>query len=73
MLNQKPPTLRELLANRQEADANYINVSRHDHMNPACPRTLYEGPVDKVTEGVLELRISAWIRKDGIYVTEQEV
>lgn len=70
MINHKYLTLRDFLSHNKPTDSNYISVSKHNYKNPSNPGLLYEGPSDDVPDNILDLRIIAWLRKDGIYISE---
>lgn len=60
---EKAPTLKELLNNRKENHANYIIVSTNKN------KDLFKGDVSKLSEELLNIRIFAWNKRDGIYIT----
>lgn len=64
MNNNKPPTLREILFYKKETDSNIISVSKQNE------ELLYSGSIDTTPDNILNLRIVAWDRKDGIYISE---
>lgn len=70
MLKNNPPTLREILAHRKLNDASNIDVSKHNYKEPSKPKMIYKGSVDDIPEDVLDLKIIAWLRNDGIYISE---
>ena len=70
MLKSNPPTLREILAYRKPTDASFIDVGKHNYEYPRYPKTIYVGSVDNIPEDVLNLKIIAWFRRDGIYISE---
>ena len=65
-----PPTLKEILANRKSTDSKNVSISKHNYKEPQNPKSLYEGSVDNIPEEILNSRIVAWLRKDGIYIAE---
>ena len=70
MTKDNPPTLREILAYRKITDASNIDVSKHNYKELKRPKTIYVGSIDDVPEDILNLKIIAWLRKDGIYISE---
>lgn len=59
---ENAPTLKELLNSRKENHANYIIVSNKN-------KDLFKGDVSKLSEELLNIRIFAWDKRDGIYIT----
>ena len=70
MFKNNPPTLREILTYRKSTDARNINVSKHNYKEPSKPKIIYEGNVDGIPKEILDLKIIAWLRNDGIYISE---
>ncbi len=70
MIDNNPPTLRELLAHRSKTDESNINVSKHNYKEPNKPKTIYQRTINEIPEYVLNLKIVAWLRRDGIYIAE---
>lgn len=60
---EKAPTLKELLSNRKESHANVISVST------IKDKDLFKGDASDVSEELLNIRIFAWDKRDGIYIT----
>lgn len=61
---EKAPTLRELLNSRRKGNhANCIIVSTNKN------KDLFKGDVSKLSEELLNIRIFAWDKRDGIYIT----
>lgn len=60
---EKAPTLKELLNSRKENHANYIIVSTNKN------KDLFNGDVSELSEKLLNIRIFAWDKRDGIYIT----
>lgn len=60
---EKAPTLKELLNSRKENHANYIIVSTNKN------KDLFKGDVSELSEKLLNIRIFAWDKRDGIYIT----
>ena len=56
-------TLKELLNSRKENHANYIIVSTNKN------KDLFKGNVSELSEELLNIRIFAWSKRDGIYIT----
>ena len=65
MFKSNPPMLREILTYRKSTDASNINVSKHNYKE-----TIYQGNVNDIPEDVLNLKIVAWLRNDGVYISE---
>ena len=70
MTNNNPSTLREILLHKKPTDSDIINVSKHNYKDPKNPKSLYYGPLDAIPDNILDLRILAWDRKDGIFIAE---
>lgn len=70
MPSNKPPTLRELLLHKKTTDSDIIDVSRHNYKDAENSKSLYSGKVEDIPDNILDLKILAWIRKDGIYIAE---
>lgn len=64
------PTLREILTHRKITDTNIIDVSKHNYKNPKEPKPIYIGLINNIPEDVLNLKIIAWLRNEGIYIAE---
>lgn len=60
---EKAPALKELLNSRKENHANYIIVSTNKN------KDLFKGDVSELPEELLNIRIFAWDKRDGIYIT----
>lgn len=60
---EKALTLKELLNSRKENHANYIIISTNKN------KDLFKGNVSELSEELLNIRISAWDKRDGIYIT----
>ena len=60
---EKAPTLKELLNSRKENHANYIIVSTNKN------KDLFKGDVSELSEELLNIRIFAWDKRDGTYIT----
>lgn len=60
---EKAPTLKELLNSRKENHANHIIVSTNKN------KDLFKGDVSELSEKLLNIRIFAWDKRDGIYIT----
>ena len=60
---EKAPALKELLNSRKENHANYIIVSTNKN------KDLFKGDVSELSEELLNIRIFAWDKRDGIYIT----
>ena len=60
---EKAPTLKELLNSRKENHANHIIVSTNKN------KDLFKGDVSELSEKLLNIRIFALDKRDGIYIT----
>ena len=60
---EEVPTLKELLSTRKENHANLIIVSTNKN------KDLFKGDVSELSEKLLNIRIFAWDKRDGIYIT----
>lgn len=60
---ENAPALKELLNSRKENHANYIIVSTNKN------KDLFKGDVSELSEELLNIWISAWDKRDGIYIT----
>ena len=60
---EKASALKELLNSRKENHANYIIVSTNKN------KDLFKGDVSELSEELLNIRIFAWDKRDGIYIT----
>lgn len=60
---EKVPTLKELLNSRKENHTNYIIVLTSKN------KDLFKGDVSELSEELLNIRIFAWDKRDGIYIT----
>lgn len=61
---ENAPALKELLNSRsKENHANYIIVSTNKN------KDLFKGDVSELSEELLNIRIFAWDKRDGIYIT----
>lgn len=60
---EKAPTLKELLNSRKENHANHIIVPTNKN------KDLFKGDVSELSEKLLNIRIFAWDKRDGIYIT----
>ena len=60
---ENAPALKELLNSRKENHANYIIVSTNKN------KDLFKGDVSELSEKLLYIRIFAWDKRDGIYIT----
>ena len=60
---ENAPALKELLNSRKENHANYIIVSTNKN------KYLFKGDVSELSEKLLNIRIFAWDKRDGIYIT----
>lgn len=60
---ENAPALKELLNSRKENHANYIIVSTNKN------KDLFKGDVSELSEKLLNIRIFAWDKRDGIYIT----
>lgn len=69
MKRLNPPTLKELL-DGERLDTSEIEVSRHNYKKPAEPEVIYNGPVSKIPENVLNMEILAWIRSKGFFIAK---
>lgn len=70
MNNNNPPTLRELLLYKKANDSDIIDVSKHNYKDAKNPQLLYHGSVNAVPDNILNLRILAWMKRDGIYIAQ---
>lgn len=70
MFKNNPPTLREILTYRKSTDASNINVSKSNYRETSKSKTIYQGNVNDIPEDVLNLKIVAWLRNDGVYISE---
>ncbi len=61
---ERPPLLRDILANREPDDAEHIYVS----YQKSSMEDIYRGPISECPEDVLNLQIRGWLRHDGIYI-----
>lgn len=62
------PTLREILVYRKDTDASVIEVSKPEPDVMKEPEILYKGSVDTIPENILNMEITAWSRRHGIYL-----
>ena len=60
---ENAPALKELLNSRKENHANYIIVSTNKN------KDLFKGDVSELSEKLLNIRIFAWDKRDGMYIT----
>ena len=60
---ENAPALKELLNSRKENHANYIIVSTNKN------KDLFKGDVSELSEELLNIRIFAWDKRDGIYIS----
>lgn len=70
MISSKPPALKEILLYKKPTDSGIIDVSKHNYKDAKNPKPLYYGPIDAIPDNVLDLKIIAWMRKDGIFIAE---
>lgn len=63
MFMEKAPTLRELLNSKEENHANHIIVSTNKN------KDLFKGDISELPKELLNIKIFAWDKKDGIYIT----
>lgn len=59
---EEAPTLKELLNSRKENHANSIIVSTKN-------KDLFKGDISELPEELLNIKILAWDKRDGIYIT----
>ena len=70
-ISDRPPTLREILFHKKPTDSDIIDVSKLNPKDPKNPKLLYHGLIDTTPDDILNLRISAWIKKTGfIYLNK---
>lgn len=60
---REAPILKDLLSHREKSHSNHIVVSTTKN------KDLFEGDVSKLPETLLNARVFAWDKKDGIYIT----
>ena len=59
---EEAPTLKGLLNSRKENHANSIIVSTKN-------KDLFKGDISELPEELLNIKILAWDKRDGIYIT----
>lgn len=67
------PTLKAILSYRKDTDASSIEVIKQAKALLSAredDEVLYKGDVNAVSEDILNLKITAWSRKHGVYITD---
>lgn len=67
--HSEKPTLRELLTYRNPDDASFIEISKLQKKS-SDTQTLWQGKISDCPDEILNLEISAWMRKYGIFIVE---
>lgn len=62
------PTLKAILSYRKDTDASVIEVSKLEPDVIKEPEILYKGSIDTIPENILNMEITAWLRKHGVYI-----
>lgn len=60
---EEAPTLKELLNSRKENHANLIIIATTKN------KDLFKGDISELPEELLNIKILAWDKRDGIYIT----